>query len=346
VVFKYSSVTINAGATLKFKNHRSRAPVVWLVSGNVTIDGTLSLDGQPGVDFPRLPEPGPGGFRGGMYFADGIGMGSGFGPGGGLRGDWSVGGSYGTLGAKNGTGPASPTYGNPSLIPLIGGSGGGAHNGRDNNNPYGGGAGGGAMLLASTGTVSVTGEIRSNGGYGRTAGGSGGGIRLVASTLSGSGKINAVGGMINGWNIGGQGRIRIERVSSSSNFAVIPSPSVLQLTDNSTALIWPPSTAPQVEIVSIGGNPAPIDPSASFDNLPPDFVIADVTTTPVIIKTTNVEQAAQVKVRATPRTGGNYTEVDASVSQVVSTNPLVINWTATLPVSTGPSAVIVRVIRP
>ena len=348
VVFKYSSVTINAGATVKFKNHHTRAPVVWLVNGNVTIDGTVSLDGQQGVDFPGLAEPGPGGFRGGMIFTDGVGFGAGFGPGGGQRGPgWPVGGSYGTLGLKNNSSATpSPTYGNPSLIPLIGGSGGGAHSDRDSGIPLGGGAGGGAFLLASAGTVAVAGEIRSTGGAGRTAGGSGGGIRLVASALSGSGKINALGGTINNWNAGGQGRIRLERVAGNSTFVIVPSPSVIQLTDTSTALLWPPVSAPQVEVVSIGASVAPADPSASFDNLPADFVIADVTTTPVVIKTTNVEQASQVKVRVTPRTNGNYTEVDATVSQVVSTNPLVINWTATLPVSTGASAVIVRVIRP
>lgn len=347
VVFKYSSVTINAGATLKFKNHRSRAPVVWLVSGNVTIEGTVSLDGQIGADFPRLAEPGPGGFRGGMIFSGGVGFGSGFGPGGGQRGNWATGGSYGTLGLKNNTNfPAPPTYGNPSLVPLIGGSGGGAHPDRDNNWPNGGGAGGGALLIASTGTISVMGELRANGGYGRTGSGSGGGIRLVASAVSGTGKVNALGGTINDWNAGGLGRIRIERVTTTSSFAVMPSPSIIQLADNSTALIWPPTSAPKVEVVSIGGSAAPADPSASFDNFPADFVVADVTTTPVVIKTTNVEQASQVKVRVTPRTNGNYTEVDAAVSQVVSTNPLVINWTANLPVSTGASSVIVRVVRP
>ena len=44
VVFKYSSVTIQGGATVTFKNHASRAPVVWLVQGDVTINGTVSLD--------------------------------------------------------------------------------------------------------------------------------------------------------------------------------------------------------------------------------------------------------------------------------------------------------------
>ena len=37
VVFKYASVTVATGATVTFTNHPSRAPVVWLVSGNATI---------------------------------------------------------------------------------------------------------------------------------------------------------------------------------------------------------------------------------------------------------------------------------------------------------------------
>src|SRR5262245_36874221 len=41
VVFKYSSVDIPAGKTVSFKNHPSHAPVVWLVSGDVRIAGTV-----------------------------------------------------------------------------------------------------------------------------------------------------------------------------------------------------------------------------------------------------------------------------------------------------------------
>ena len=48
IVFKYTSVNIASNTTLIFSNHYSHAPVVWLVSGNVTINGTLSLDGQNG----------------------------------------------------------------------------------------------------------------------------------------------------------------------------------------------------------------------------------------------------------------------------------------------------------
>jgi hypothetical protein len=45
VVFKYTSVNILGGKKLTFKNHATRAPVVWLVSGNVTISGTVDLSG-------------------------------------------------------------------------------------------------------------------------------------------------------------------------------------------------------------------------------------------------------------------------------------------------------------
>ncbi len=86
VVFKYASVSISADATVTFTNHPSRAPVVWLVSGDVTIDGAVSLDGQGNLRAPALPEPGPGGFRGGSgYYSAGAISSPGFGPGGGQQ---------------------------------------------------------------------------------------------------------------------------------------------------------------------------------------------------------------------------------------------------------------------
>lgn len=122
VVFKYSSVNVAAGATVTFKNHASRAPVMWLVNGGVTIAGIVSLNGQDFQFAPNLSEPGPGGFRGGTasYLSTPRG-GAGFGPGGGLQfnNDRGLAGAYGT-GVVNSGAP----YGNPSLIPLLGGSGG------------------------------------------------------------------------------------------------------------------------------------------------------------------------------------------------------------------------------
>lgn len=42
VVYRFSSVNIPAGVTVTFRNYAARAPVVWLVSGSVTIAGTIS----------------------------------------------------------------------------------------------------------------------------------------------------------------------------------------------------------------------------------------------------------------------------------------------------------------
>ena len=144
VVFKYTSVNVAAGATVTFKNHPSRAPVVWLVSGDVTIGGAVNLNGEDKLFSVRgLSEPGPGGFRGGAGFYSGVGAGSGFGPSGGERGDSgnAGGGSHQTVGEENDAAPI--VYGNPSCIPLVGGSGGGGAAGVD-----GSGGGGEARFYA------------------------------------------------------------------------------------------------------------------------------------------------------------------------------------------------------
>ena len=349
VVFKYSSVTIAAGKTVTFKNHASRAPVAWLVNGSVSIAGTVSLDGAAGGSRPAPPvlaEPGPGGFRGGAgYYEVGSGVlgSAGFGVGGGLRqggNENGFGGSYGTQGDN---GPA--TYGNPSLIPLLGGSGGaGAYA-----YPAGGG-GGGAIMIACANTLTIGGTLRANGGNGgqpnlRTGGaGSGGGIRLVADSFAGAGAVQAIGGS-NGY-AGGLGRVRIERVANSATGAITPDPSLVPLTAGDTALLWPPAGAPEVRVVSIGGAAAPTDPRASFGSAGADVALPETTSTQVIIETTNVEQASQVQVRVAPRANGNATVVNATVASVVSPSPLVVRWTASLPVNAGFSAVQVKVVRP
>ncbi len=343
VVFKYQSVTVDEGVTLSFSNHPSRAPVVWLVSGDATISGTLSLNGQNYQSAPTNPEPGPGGFRGGTgTYASGVSAGAGLGPGGGgFQYDLGYAGSYGTVG---GSGPAR--YGNQSLIPLIGGSGGGA----DPQGNIGGGAGGGVILIACQNTLTVNGLIRANGGAGYdgypqdTAGGSGGGIRLVSDTLSGTGTITALGG--GGYKAGGLGRIRIERVVNDNTLQVTPDASLLALTEESTPIIWPPDGAPTVRIVSIGGESAPDDPLASFGTTGADVVLPEVSTTQVLIETENVEEASQVQVRVTPRFNSTYTLVDATVDTIVSSDPLIIHWVADLPVNVGYSAVQVKVVRP
>jgi hypothetical protein len=350
VVFKYASVTVDADATLTFDNHPSRAPVVWLVSGDVTIDGTVDVGGVDGAVAPGLAEPGPGGFRGGMgYSAGGAASGSGLGPGGGpVSGDSGYGGSYGAP-AHSG----SESYGNSSLVPLVGGSGGGG----DGDRSSGGGGGAGALFIASGATVILNGSIVANGGdrgffsgnayYYQPGGGSGGGLRVVSRELAGNGTMEALGG--SSYNVdhdGSVGRIRLEYVTDTSSLLVTPSPSVVPLTDGSTALIWPPTSAPSAKILSIGGETVGDDPRASFGTYGADVAIPDTESTQVIVETINVEEAAEVYVRVTPRSNAAHQFIPAALDTVISNDPLVVHWTANIPVDVGYSAIQAKVIRP
>jgi len=354
IVLHYQSVTIQGGATVTFINHPSRAPVVWLVQGDVTINGTVNLTGQSGLPAPWLAEPGPGGFRGatGVY-AQGAGASAGFGVGGGVASDYpnrsASGGSYGTVGS-----PGSVAYGNPSCIPLIGGSGGGGYTG--------GGAGGGALLIAVANGLSINGEIRANGGWGAagvgnwiSGGGSGGAIRLVADTFSGTGIVQCLaGGADNPIVAGGLGRIRIERVTNTFMPLPIPQPSVVELSPGATPVIWLPTEGPTVKIVSISGVPAPADPRAEFGSVGADVVVPRVTSVTVIVETSYVEwptgtnqPASIITVRATPRSDGNFTVATATpIMPPISEDPPVIRWTANVPVQDGYSAIQVKVVRP
>lgn len=339
VVFNYSSVNIDPDVTLTFINHPSRAPVVWLVTGDVTISGTVSLDGSDAIHAPSLAEPGPGGFRGATGTYSGVTDSAGFGPGGGFVD--RQGGNYGE---------GSRGYGNPSLVPLIGGSGGSAAPG---DRTLGGGGGGGALLIACAATVTIDGEFRANGGDGlvyqysnRTGAGSGGGLRIVCDTLTGAGPFNALAGTSNGGGAASVGRIRLERVVSASTSSITPDPSVVPLTAGDTALLWPPSTAPRIEVVSIGGVGAPADPRAAFGATGADVALPETTSTPIVIRTTNVEEASTVEVRVTPRSGADAEVIDAAVDTVESATEPILLWTADLPVLTGYSAVQVRVVRP
>lgn len=358
VVFKFSSVTITGGATVTFKNHPSRAPVVWLVSNDVVIDpgSVVNLSGQNSVN-ARLAEPGPGGFRGG---SDSQGYGSnagpGFGPGGGAAGGYGVSwpGSAAGHALPGGFSQLLPTtYGNPSLIPLVGGSGGGGpadHQGS-------GGAGGGAILIASQQSISVNGAVLATGGVGRNydwgrgpGSGSGGSVRLVSDVVNGSGAVNAMGGYIapsDVSNIGSPGRIRIERVVTDDMLAFAPeSPSVVPLQSGDTAQIWMPANGPSVRIVSIGGVPAPADPRANFGGAGADVSLPQTATVTVVLEATNVEDASKIFVRLMPRANGQVVQVEATLQEVVSTSPRVSRWVVEIPVGGGYAALQARVVRP
>lgn len=294
IVFKYSSVNINASRTVTFTNHPSRAPVVWLVQGNVTIAGTLSLNGSTPPFNNLLAEPGPGGFRGG---ANGVpGIGSGLGVGGGINP--SIAGSFATI------------YGNPSVLPLVGGSGG-----------HGGGAGGGAILIATANSISVTGSVTSVGGTtfsGSLGIGSGGAIRLVANSISGTGTID----------VRNDGRIRLEANSVSGN--VVTLPQTIAVAPATPPTIWPGNDAPTVKITNVDSSTAPAVPTAPLD-LAADVGVSTNGASTVTIQTTNFPINGVVQVRAAPKFGtAAWTTAVFQSGDATSAN-----WTATVTFPTG-----------
>ncbi len=295
IVFKYSSVTINSSRTVSFINHPSRAPVVWLVQGNVTIAGTLSLNGQTTPNGNFLAEPGPGGFRGGAKGS--LGNGSGLGVGGGLT--------------TNNSGDYSSVYGNPSIIPLIGGSGG-----------FAGGGGAGAILIAAGSTIQVNGTITALGGSNNYSGsgyGSSGAIRLVADTITGSGTLNA----------NTNGRIRLESNSVSGNLVTLPQ--TIAVPPATPPVIWPGNDAPTVKVVAVDAVSAPAVPTAPLD-LAADIGISTSGATTVTLQTTNFPTTGLVEVRSAPKFGSAAVWTTAVFQ---SGDASAATWTATVNFPTG-----------
>lgn len=164
-IFNFTTVTIPAGVKVTFVRNARNTPVVILATGDVRIEGSISVAGQPvpasqngsyiynTTNYGSLG--GPGGFSGGngapaVYAIDDrscdlsqlIAM-PGGGPGGGggapigppingvRKGGGGGGGGFAGAGLPGQTanqtvgGSAGERYGSPTLIPLIGGSGGG-----------------------------------------------------------------------------------------------------------------------------------------------------------------------------------------------------------------------------
>jgi hypothetical protein len=351
VVFKYRSVRIRNGVEVTFKNHPSRAPVVWLVQENVTIEsgGEVNLDGQPGHS-PNGPfepsEPGTGGFRGGIgRCSDLVSSGAGFGPGGGpfearpeAAGD---GGSYGTQG--QGWYKSAPTYGNESIMPLIGGSGGAGSNFLGGK--YGGCSGGGSILIAAGNGIDIGGTIRANGGTARDypsfqygGGGSGGAIRLIGNTTSGLGTLQAVGGRSS--YPGGAGRIRIE--AHSQNFVGPSNPIHTTGDPGDPPLIWLPDSAPSVRPVSLGGQPVPVDPRSEFTFPHADVGLNTSGSVVLLIEAKNVPQTWIVSAIVTPKAGEKLTVPATFVSGDLELS----TWQASLTIASGFTAIQVQAKAP
>lgn len=359
IVFKYSSVNIPANVTVTFKNHPSRAPVIWLVDGSATVAGTINLDGKIGhpAGGSSFSEPGPGGFRGGRAWMNPTSLGAaGLGPGGTpyiVPGcNHPTGASYGALGTRSTQAPGPlprPTYGSSLLLPILGGSGGaGVELSSCFTSPLnwgGGGSGGGALLLAAGNTISVAGTIRSNGGDGGASygvAGSGGGIRLIADVVQGAGTLRAMAGTSHGiTSASGNGRIRVEANSITLTDVGVPAYSA-GLPGNPVN-IFPPAAAPEVKVVSIAGQSVDDDPWGRIDFPMQDVSISSGGSSIIVIRGHNVPLDWTMSVRIVPTVGA---DINLTATAQPGSTQALSTWHAAVTVPSGFSVVQARAFAP
>jgi hypothetical protein len=335
------------------------------IAGSISVSGTPGApigaagggsqadEGQPGVGGPG----GYGGGRGGVPSTivpntanPAIRGGAGFGPGGGGGADFTcltngtavtlIGGAgAGHNGAGQSTnngggtclGPlvsgfGGPAYGSSQGLPLIGGSGGGGGSGGVSFSGAGGGGGGGGILIASSGTLSVTGSILAAGGAGGNGdgaglggpggGGSGGTIRLIATTISGNGTISAAAGaagtdaccafgFVTAAGAGAPGFVRLEAETNTRTAATTP--------QATTSLPGPVFVAgsPTLTISSVAGFAAPALPTGNADITLPPTTPNPVT---VVFTTTGVPVGNIVQLRVIPSNGPTTTVVTPALT--------------------------------
>jgi hypothetical protein len=319
-VYNFTTVNIPSGVTVTFTKNSKNTPVCILATGDVTISGTIDVSGQ-NASTSQPGSGGPGGYNGGYAGGRGLPAGNGLGPGGGGGGtsscSYGAGGGFGTTGANyNNCALSGATYGNASLIPLIGGSGGGGQ-GYTGNNQHGAG-GGGAILIASSGNINtnVTGYVAANGGGGFDSSGcgSGGGIKLMANAISGNGTIAAKGGAI-GASPGGKGRIRLEAYTNSLVAGTDPPYSL-----NIYSATNPPGSVflshePILRIDKIGGV-TPATHTGSYAQ--PDIFLPSTTTNPVTVNLSAayIPSGSTVTVSVIPQYGST-SSVDSTLTGVL-----------------------------
>jgi hypothetical protein len=296
IVFKYRSVNVGGitddqgrliGARVNFKNHPSRAPVVWLVHGDVQVNGIIDLNGETrrGFDARINAEPGPGGFRGSAWTD--VSQGNGFGPGGG--GGGFFGHAYG--------GQYASVYGNPEVLPLIGGSGG-------STSSFGYDGGGGAILIAANGTVAINGRIMSNGRGGDNPtlnSASSGAVRVIANRIVGAGEIDCVK----------DGRIRLEaKEPIGPEFDLDTYPDTVVVSPATPPRIWPPDNAPWVRVLSVDGQEPRADPEAGLERSA-DLGLQNDNPVTIVLQTRNLPLEGAVYLRIAPKWASGFQGANA-----------------------------------
>jgi hypothetical protein len=345
-VYHFTTITVGVGTTLRLDDTRlgEGKPVVWLAQGAVLIAGTLNLSGGSTQAGPNPTPAGAGGYRGGRgQTAATTSATAGNGPGGGAP--WPTpgldaharGGTAGhafTGGLDTVAAPGEP-YGNPFLLPLVGGSGGGGGGMRfAGTSGSAGGAGGGALLIASSTSIRVTGTITCAGGsnaeptaFAGGGGGSGGAIRLIAPRLEGSGTLDVNGGLTSWSNVrGGPGRIRLESYRNQATFTLVPTTTT---TEAPPGPVFPPATAPAVRVVRVDGVAVATGPTGSFDA--PDVVIAAAGPVTVELEARNVPAGTVLGLSLQPAAGTVFTATSSPLVAGAPGAPLTASATVTLP---------------
>jgi hypothetical protein len=337
-VFNYTTVTIPSGVTITYARNTNNKPVTILASGDVLISGSINIEGKTGLANGAGGSGGPGGFNGG---AGGYGFDQSFsgipgdgpgGAGGGIGGasinppGYGGGGGYSTVGGAGfggtggtNSGQGGARYGAVTVLPLIGGSGGGGGAASANTRGSAGGGGGGAMLIASSGTITINGQILARGGNGDLqscssgpgGGGSGGAVRFVANTVKGSGTIFVSGGPGTGCfsgqssGTGGQGFVRVEAFDYSSLTASTSPSNIISFALPHPVTI---SNAPALRIASVGGINSPSSPLGSLQGVP-DIVVPTTQANPVTValEGANLPVGTIVQVTLTPSRGNRTT---------------------------------------
>ncbi len=289
-IFHCTTINITSGS-VSFTPNAKNTPIYLLATGDVVISADIVVSGGS-HSLSNGGKGGPGGYPGGNGGMGGLPPGDGAGPGGGKAGDATyntatsaAAGAYGSQGGfvRNGS-----IYGNPLLIPLVGGSGGG---GLIGNPGGGGGGGGGAILIASSTKIRMTngGDIYAEGGGGDNQNhGSGGAIRLVATDI-----VLEYGF---GLRTSGTGRVRIDGINRQiANFYNVSQP----YTIGGNMVVFP-ANMPDLKIVQAGGQA--IDPTSAA----PVNVTLPTGTSPsqqVRVRAQNFSGTAQVVVQLTPESG-------------------------------------------
>jgi hypothetical protein len=306
-VYNFTTINVASSVTLKLRGDKVNRPVYFLASGDVTIAGTIDLNGADGL-YPadqttrrEVSVPGSGGYAGGAagFSVPAIPATVGEGPGG---GGGAVVGSPNCdtfFAAKCGKGGAFA--GNRFLLPIIGGSGGEGSTANPGGPTGNGGAGGGALVLASSTLITLNGLITAAGGRGATSShpvtvggsGSGGGIRLVAPTISGNATLNVAGGPsvnVPPGVAGGSGWVRLEANQLVGSLNVIPASNAI-----SRGAPGHPSTlkpANSIRIAAIDGIAVPPNPSGMFQL--PDVTLNKNTPVSVEIQASGIPPGTKV----------------------------------------------------